>query len=125
MAVPSIDQNTLSHVEQYATAIHRQLHIPGLAIAIVQDQKIIYQRGLGEAAPGRPTTPATPFILGSLSKSFTALAIMQLAENGKLNLDERVQHYIPWFRLHDRAPSNFDYSSSCAYAYEWHQPLCR
>ncbi len=99
MASNSIDHDTLSHIEQYVTTIHRQLRIPGLAIAIVQDGTVVYQRGLGEAFPGRPTTPLAPFILGSLSKSFTALAIMQLVEAGKLNLDERVQHYIPWFHI--------------------------
>jgi len=99
MASNSIDSDALSYIEQYTTTVHRQLRIPGLAIAIVQDDAIIYQRGLGEATLGWPTTPSTPFILGSLSKSFTALAIMQLAEAGKLNLDEHVQHYIPWFHI--------------------------
>jgi len=99
MASNSIDSDMLSQVEQYITTIHRQLRIPGLAIAIVQDQKIIYQRSLGEAAPGRPTTPSTPFILGSLSKSFTALAIMQLIEQSKVKLNAPVQQYIPWFQV--------------------------
>jgi len=89
----------LSHVEHYITTIHRQLRAPGLAIAIVHDGTVIYQRGLGEASPGRPVTPSTPFILGSLGKSFTALAIMQLVEAGKLDLDAPVQCYIPWFRI--------------------------
>lgn len=101
-----IDHETISHIEHYITAIHRHLRIPGLAIAIVQDGAIIYQRGLGEAAPGRPTTPSTPFILGSLSKSFTSLAVMQLVEAGKLDLDAPVQHYIPWFCLRDRMASS-------------------
>ncbi len=93
--------HTLTHIDHSITAIHCQLRLPGLAVAIVQDHEIIYQRSFGEAAPSRPTTPDTPFILGSLSKSFTALAIMQLVEDGKLDLDERVQHYIPWFHLRD------------------------
>ena len=105
MTFTPIDRATLSRIEQYTTTICRQLGIPGITIAIVQDREIIYQRGLGKATPGRPTTPSTPFILGSLSKSFTALAVMQLVEAGKLNLDERVQHYIPWFRFHDSASS--------------------
>ena len=106
MVVPSIDQNTLSQIEHYLTTTHHQLCIPGLAIAIVQGYEIIYQCGLGEAAPDLPTTPATPFILGSLSKSFTALAIMQLVEAGKLELDAPVQHYIPWLCLHDNVASS-------------------
>ncbi len=94
-----IDQDIVSHVEHYVTTTHRQLRVPGLAIAIVQDGTVVYQHGLGEAAPGRPTTPSTPFILGSLSKSFTALAVMQLVEAGKLALDAPVQRYIPWFHV--------------------------
>ncbi len=79
----------------------RLLHLPGLAIAVVQDGRIIYLRGLGIAGPKRSMTPQTPLIIGSLSKSFTALAVMQLAERDLLNLDEPVQHYVPWFRLAD------------------------
>ncbi len=58
--------------------------IPGLALGIVENDKITYLRGFGKADDsGRPVTPKTPFIIGSLSKSFTALAIMQLVEAGK------------------------------------------
>ncbi len=99
MVVPSIDFDVLFRIEQYLVNFCRDLSLPGLAIAIVQDHEIIYQHGFGKAAPGRPTTSATPFILGSLSKSFTALAVMQLIEAGKLALDAPVQHYIPWFRV--------------------------
>ena len=58
--------------------------IPGLALGIVEDDRITYLRGFGKADDsGRPVTPQTPFIIGSVSKSFTALAIMQLVEAGK------------------------------------------
>ena len=58
--------------------------IPGLALGIVKDDRITYLRGFGTADDsGRPVTPKTPFVIGSLSKSFTALAIMQLVEAGK------------------------------------------
>ncbi|MBN1219504.1 MAG: beta-lactamase family protein, partial [Anaerolineae bacterium] len=43
--------------------------------------------------------PQTPFFIGSLTKSFTALAVMQLVEAGKIDLDAPVQHYLPWFRV--------------------------
>lgn len=46
-------------------------------------------------------TAQTPLVIGSLTKSFTVLAIMQLAEVGKLNLDTPVQRYIPWCSLAD------------------------
>jgi len=77
------------------------LHLPGLAVAVVQNGRIAYLRGLGAAAPSWPMTPQTPHIVGSLSKSFTALAVMQLVEQGKVDLDTPVHRYIPWFRVND------------------------
>jgi len=80
--------------------------IPGLALGIVKDNRVIYLRGFGEAdGSGREVTPQTPFIIGSLSKSFTALAIMQLVEAGKVDLDAPVQRYLPWFRVADEDAS--------------------
>ena len=51
--------------------------------------------------PGIGAHPQTPFFIGSLTKSFTALAIMQLVEAGQVELDTPVQHYLPWFRVAD------------------------
>ena len=77
-------------------------HIPGLSIAIVKGDQIVYRKGYGQADPsGRPVTPHTPFIIGSISKTFTALAVMQLVESGKVELDAPVQRYLPWFRVAD------------------------
>jgi CubicO group peptidase (beta-lactamase class C family) len=74
--------------------------IPGLALSIVHNDEIIYTQGYGVASPdGTPVTPGTPFILGSTSKSFTALAIMQLVETGEIELDASVQTYLPWFKM--------------------------
>lgn len=82
------------------------VRIPGLALAIVQGDEVIYQKGYGIADPsGRPVTPQTPFNIGSVSKAFTALTVMQLAEAGKLELDAPVQRYLPWFRLADEIAS--------------------
>src|SRR5581483_6067794 len=46
-------------------------------------------------------SPQTPFFVGSITKSFTALAVMQLAQAGKVALDAPVQHYLSWFRVAD------------------------
>jgi CubicO group peptidase (beta-lactamase class C family) len=76
--------------------------IPGLSVAIIKGDRIVYLKGFGQADPsGRPVTPQTPFIIGSITKSFTALAVMQLVEAGKVDLDAPVQKYIPWFRTAD------------------------
>lgn len=80
--------------------------LPGLALGIVQGNQIVHLKGFGIADPsGRPVTPQTPFIIGSSSKSFTALAVMQLVEAGKVELDAPVQRYLPWFRVADEAAS--------------------
>lgn len=80
--------------------------IPGLALAIVYGDEIVYQKGYGIADPsGRPVTPQTPFNIGSVSKAFTALTVMQLAEAGKLELGAPVQRYLPWFRVADAEAS--------------------
>jgi CubicO group peptidase (beta-lactamase class C family) len=63
-------------------------------------------KGFGIADPsGRPVTPQTPFIIGSTTKSMTAVAVMQLVEAGKLELDAPVQRYLPWFRVADQDAS--------------------
>jgi CubicO group peptidase (beta-lactamase class C family) len=96
----SITSN-LSALDAFLSSKRRVFRLPGLAVAVVQDGHIVYQRGLGAAGSKHPMTAQTPLIIGSLSKSFTALAVMQLVERGLLNLDETVQHYIPWFCLAD------------------------
>jgi CubicO group peptidase (beta-lactamase class C family) len=76
--------------------------IPGLALGIVHEGRIVHLRGFGKAdESGRAVTPQTLFFNGSTTKSFTALAIMQLREAGKLELDSPVQSYLPWWRVAD------------------------
>jgi CubicO group peptidase (beta-lactamase class C family) len=80
----------------------KELGIPGAALVIVQDDQIVHLQGFGVAdGSGRSVTPQTPFFTGSTGKSFTALAIMQLVEAGKIHLDAPVQTYLPWFRVAD------------------------
>ena len=87
------------------TCVKRQmqrLNIPGVSLAIVEGDKIVHLRGFGQARPGdEAPSPQTPFFIGSLTKSITALAVMQLVEAGKIDLDAPVQHYLPWFQVAD------------------------
>src|SRR5215210_6581076 len=93
-------------VDAYIQKEMSELHIPGLTYGIVHDDKVVHLGSFGEADPsGRAVTPQTPFILASVSKSFTALAIMQLSEEGKVDLDAPVQRYVPWFHVADKAAS--------------------
>jgi CubicO group peptidase (beta-lactamase class C family) len=91
-------------IDQYLAGRIAEQRIPGIALGIVDHDHVKRVTAFGVADPtGRPVTPETPFILGSVSKSFTALAIMQLVEKGQINLDAKVRQYIPWFTLADEA----------------------
>jgi CubicO group peptidase (beta-lactamase class C family) len=93
-------------IDAYVDAQMRELRIPGLALGIVQGDQIVHLKGFGIAdSSGRAVTPQTPFMIGSVTKSFTALAIMQLVEQGKVELDAPIQRYLPWFRVADEAAS--------------------
>jgi CubicO group peptidase (beta-lactamase class C family) len=93
-------------IEAYIAAEMREQRIPGLALGIVQGDQIVHLKGFGIADPsGRPVTPQMPFMIGSVTKSFTALAIMQLVEQGKVDLDAPIQRYLPWFRVADATAS--------------------
>ena len=82
---------TYAAVDAYLQQQIRRLRIPGLALAIVEGDRIACTRGFGCARPrGETPSPQTPFVLGSTTKSFTALAVMQLAEDGKVDLDAPV-----------------------------------
>jgi CubicO group peptidase (beta-lactamase class C family) len=89
-------------IDAYINTKMKELGVPGAALVIVQGDQIVHLKGFGVAdASGRPVTPQTPFFTGSTGKSFTALAIMQLVEAGKITLDAPVQTYLPWFRVAD------------------------
>ncbi len=89
-------------IDAYVEEQMRRLKVPGVSLAIVEGAKIVHMRGFGHAWPGCGVpTPQTPFFIGSVTKSFTALAVMQLVEAGKIELDAPVQRYLPWFRVAD------------------------
>ena len=93
-------------VDAYVEQQLRRLNVPGAALAIVEADRVAHQRGFGHARPGGPPpSPQTPFVIGSATKSLTALAVMQLVEDGKVDLDAPVQRYLPWFRVADSAAS--------------------
>jgi CubicO group peptidase (beta-lactamase class C family) len=70
--------------------------LPGLAVGVVQSGKLVYARGFGMAniEQEKPVTPDTVFRIGSISKTFTAVAIMQLMEQGKLHIDDPVNQHL-------------------------------
>ncbi|MBZ0282456.1 MAG: beta-lactamase family protein [Anaerolineae bacterium] len=101
-----LEQVDRDRIDAYIQSRMQTANIPGLALGVVYGDEVVYLQGYGIAAPdGRAVTPQTPFILGSTSKSFTALAVMQLVEAGRIDLDAPVTTYLPWFRTNDAAAS--------------------
>jgi CubicO group peptidase (beta-lactamase class C family) len=89
-------------IDAYVEKERRRLAMPGVSLAIVEGDRVVHLRGFGRARPGGAAPcPTTPFFIGSLTKSFTALAVMQLVEAGNVELDAPAQHYLPWFRVAD------------------------
>ena len=99
---PDTTDGSYDAVDAYIEEQMRRLSIPGVSLAIVEGDRITHLRGFGHARPGgEAPNPQTPFFIGSITKSFTALAVMQLVEAGKVELDAPVQRYLPWFRVAD------------------------
>ncbi|MEO8451196.1 MAG: serine hydrolase domain-containing protein [Gemmatimonadota bacterium] len=82
--------------------------LPGVVVGVVADQDLVWSAGFGFAdiASKRPMTPATKFRMASHSKLFTATAIMQLREQGKLRLDDPVSKFLPWFQVKPAEPGD-------------------
>lgn len=94
-------------IDQFVSEQVERNGIPGLALALVDQDHVIFMKGYGQADPsGRPVTPQTPFLLASVSKPLTATAIMQLVELGEVGLDTPVQHYLSEFRVADPVASS-------------------
>lgn len=92
----------LAAIDTYVVREMKADRVPGVSLAIIQPGGVTF-RQYGQA--GQPLTPRTTFVLGSMSKSFTALAVMQLVEEGKVDLTAPVQRYLPEFRVADEAAS--------------------
>lgn len=78
-----------SYLEEY--------HVPGAAVAVTRGTEVLYAGGIGEDSQGNPVTASTRMRIASLSKSFTALAVVQLVEQGALALDDPVVKHLPEF----------------------------
>ncbi len=99
-AAPSADPALdLGAVDRFINTQLESQRIPGLALAITHNHQVVYVRGYGTAGDGRAVTEKTQFRLASLSKSFTALAVLQLVEAGRINLDKAASDYLPEFTL--------------------------
>lgn len=80
--------------------------LPGMSIGIVYDQELIYAKGFGYSNLEQKTsaTPQTVYRIASITKTFTATALMQLRDEGKLSLDDPIKKYLPWFSIKNSFP---------------------
>ena len=96
--------NQWKQFEDMVKQIMEKEQIPGVAVAVSQDGETIYQQGFGvkDIKTSEPVTPETIFGIASITKSFTALAIMKLAEEGKLAIQDKVINYLPELRFKEQ-----------------------
>jgi len=96
----------MADVVALETAIERErerFNVPGLAVAVVHDGKVLLARGFGQrdVDAGLPVTEQTLFPIGSSTKSFTASVLASLVDEGRLDWDAPVREYLPGFRMFD------------------------
>ncbi|WP_407267845.1 serine hydrolase domain-containing protein [Radiobacillus sp. PE A8.2] len=91
--------------EQYCQEIVEKFEIPGFSIGLAKDGQVFYENGFGyrDVENKLPLSPDTVFGIGSVTKSFTSIAIMQLQEAGKLNVNDPVVKYLPEFKTPNEA----------------------
>jgi CubicO group peptidase (beta-lactamase class C family) len=103
MASPSFRPRTLAaHLALYSAWVEARMAydgLPGLAIALVRDQEVVWSRGFGHSDRDGDiaTTPGTGFRVASITKLFTATALLQLRDARALRLDDPVNQHLPWF----------------------------
>lgn len=102
---PALSQ-ALSLFTSWTEAEMATTQAPGAAIGLIQRNRLVWSAGFGAADRdrGQPVTPQTLFRIASISKTFTATAVMRLYEHGRLRLDDPVQAHLPWFSLENPFP---------------------
>jgi CubicO group peptidase (beta-lactamase class C family) len=93
----------LNGFDQFVDELRAQWNVPGMAVGIIQNGKIILAKGYGyrDLEQKLPVTPKTLFAIGSTSKSFTSLSLAILNDQGKVDWDKPVRQYLPAFQVQD------------------------
>jgi CubicO group peptidase (beta-lactamase class C family) len=98
---PRPDAQLIERIDAFVAHEVKSSGLPGVAIAVLQEGQAPHLRGFGNDGRGHAITADTPFPIGSLTKSFTALLVHQLIDTGQLDADAPLQRYLPWFRVAD------------------------
>ena len=101
----ALSASPVDGIDTYLSSEMQRHVIPGAALVVVEQGEIAHHIARGVAARGRSMTIDTPLVIGSLSKAFTATALLQLVEQGRVDLDAPVRQYLPWFRVRDETAS--------------------
>jgi CubicO group peptidase (beta-lactamase class C family) len=93
-------QRTMPVVDSIMRAFAARTRVPGIAYGVIVDGKLLHvaAQGLRDVGTGAPVDTSTVFRIASMTKSFTALAILQLRDAGKLSLDDPAEKYVPELR---------------------------
>ncbi|QBI56498.1 serine hydrolase domain-containing protein [Streptomonospora litoralis] len=92
---------TAAELDRFAERYVERTGLPGATVAVTKGQEVVLTAGYGHAGDGEALTARSPMRIASLSKSFTALAVMQLVEAGEVELNRPVRRYLPGFRIDD------------------------
>ncbi len=88
-------------VDEYVTNYIETNGLPGAAIVVVKDGKVLYEKGFGHDSNGKPLTEKSKLGIASGTKPFTAFAVLQLVDEGKIELDNPIVNYLPELTLDD------------------------
>ncbi|MFT3789908.1 MAG: serine hydrolase domain-containing protein [Rudaea sp.] len=90
-----------SDYDSLVDAVVARYHLPGIAVGVIDDGKVVYARALGNLDSGKPMDADTLFEIASNTKAMTASLLARLVQQGKLRWDDPVTKYLPSFRMHD------------------------
>jgi CubicO group peptidase (beta-lactamase class C family) len=96
-AQTQLSPDLIEKIDKVATDTLARTGVPSASVAIVKDGRVVYTKAYGDARldPKTPATPQMRYSIGSISKQFTAAAVLLLQEQGKLSLDDKVSKFIP------------------------------
>ncbi|HEU5458818.1 MAG TPA: serine hydrolase domain-containing protein [Terracidiphilus sp.] len=120
-SVDTLDPATRAQIDRIAAQVLQQTGVPSASVAIVQHGKLVYTHayGLAQLEPPTPATPDMRYAIGSISKQFTAAAILLLQQQGKLTLNDPVGKYVPGLTDGDKVTIRQILSHTSGYQDYW------
>lgn len=106
-SMPRISEEKIEKIDVFVKQSVQEVGVPGLAVALIDNGKVVYNYNFGDStSDGSLVTSKTIFNVGSLTKSFVALAITELESEKLIELDDAVVEHIPWFHTKNKSVSD-------------------